>query len=107
MCVRASTAGNYASEWRTFESYCSSAHRPTVSPLLLGASWIQFVGPIKAGQIAENVLIGFIGWLAAMRCKDGSDRYHYKASSICKYTRDVRVRKAMERKCGTKFGVAA
>ena len=102
MCVRASTAGNYASEWRTFEAYCSSVHHPPVSPLLLDASWIQYVGPIKAGQIAENVLIGFIGWLAAMRRKDGGDGYHYKASSICKYTRDVR--KAMERKCGTKFG---
>jgi hypothetical protein len=35
-----------------------------------------------------------------MRKKDGS--HHYKASTICKYTRDVRL--AMERKCGNKFG---
>jgi hypothetical protein len=54
------------------------------------------------GRIADGVLIGFVGWMVAMRKKGGSGGYHHKASSICKCTRDVR--KAMERKCGQKFG---
>jgi hypothetical protein len=55
--------------------------------------------------MAEGVLIGFIGWLTAMRKIDprtGEANRHYKASTICKYTRDVRL--TMERKCGNKFG---
>jgi hypothetical protein len=105
MCVSASTAGNYSSEWATFEAYCASEHKPPVNPLLLESTWIQRVGGIVAGQLAESVLVGFIGWLTAMRKKDartGEVSHHYKASTICKYTRDVRL--TMERKCGNKFG---
>jgi hypothetical protein len=105
MCVSASTAGNYSSEWNTFEAYCAVEHKPPVSPLLLESTWIQRVGAVVAGQMAEGVLIGFIGWLTAMRKTDprtGVAGYHYKASTICKYTRDVRL--TMERKCGNKFG---
>jgi hypothetical protein len=101
MCVSARTAGNYSSEWATFESYCAVAHKPAVGPLLLESAWIQRVGAVVAGQLAEGALVGFVGWLTAMRKKDGS--HHHKASTIyCKYTRDVRL--AMERKCGNKFG---
>ena len=105
MCVSASTAGNYSSEWNTFEAYCAVEHKPPVNPLLLESAWIQRVGAVVAGQMAEGVLIGFIGWLTAMRKIDprtGEANHHYKASTICKYTRDVRL--TMERKCGNKFG---
>ena len=102
--LRLGTMCNYSSEWATFEAYCTE-HKPAVSPLLLESAWIQRVGGVVAGQMAEGVLIGFIGWLTAMRKIDprtGQANRHYKASTICKYTRDVRL--TMERKCGNKFG---
>ena len=43
MCVSASTAGNYSSEWNTFEAYCAAEHKPPVNPLLLESAWIQRV----------------------------------------------------------------
>jgi hypothetical protein len=70
MCVNASTAGNYSSEWATFEAYCAVEHKPPVNPLLLESAWIQRVGGVVAGQMAEGVLIGFIFMLADSHAQD-------------------------------------
>jgi hypothetical protein len=85
MCVSASTADNCSSEWTAFESYCAMEHKPPVNPLLLESALIQRVGAVVAGQHAETVLVGFAGWLTVMRKNGGS--HHYKAPTICKYTR--------------------
>ena len=101
--VRANTESNYDSQWRLFETYCGTVHTPPTDPLMLSPSLVQRWGGLVVGLHAEGVLLGFIGWLTTM-VKGDPPAYHYKASTICKYTRSVR--QSLETKCGLKFGSA-
>jgi hypothetical protein len=67
---------------------------------------VSALGGLMAGQMAEAVLIGFLGWLIMMKKPvdptSGLVANWYKASSIKKYVQNVR--RTMEIRCGIQFG---
>jgi len=69
--------------------------------MLLHPSVVQSLGNICSVHNAEDVLIGFLGWAAALAGKPPK-KYHYKASTLSKYIQNIK--RLMEQKCGLKSG---
>ena len=123
--MRTGTQQGYDFQWELFGGYCSKVHRPRVDKLLLASEVVQRLGPLVAAARAEIVLIGFFGWMACL-LKDPSiapggrkksctelvvlaqaqpasgPAYHYKATTLIKYFRNVKRR--IEEECGLSFG---
>ena len=123
--MRTGTQQGYDFQWELFEGYCSKVHRPRVDRLLLASEVVQRLGPLVAAARAEIVLIGFLGWMACLlkdpsmtpggKKKSGTElvglaqaqpasgpAYHYKATTLIKYFRNVKRR--IEEECGLSFG---
>ena len=106
--VRCNTAENYQSQWLLFSAFCQEVFVPSITapPDLLSVELVSALGGLMAGQMAETVLIGFLGWLTMMKKPvdptSGLVANWYKASSIKKYVQNVR--RTMEVRCGIQFG---
>jgi len=77
LAIRSNTDSNYEGQFCTFAAYCASVHTPLTHPVLLHPSVVQSLGNICSVHNAEDVLIGFLGWAAALAGKPPK-KYHYK-----------------------------
>jgi hypothetical protein len=121
--IRSDTKANYDGQFKLFIAYCRYVHIPPVHELLLDPQVIDWLGPRQTAARAEVVLIGFTGWMAcllkapkgvrpAIESGEGGaivqvgvgaqPDYHYKASTIVKYARNVK--RLIEQECGIAFG---
>ena len=101
LAIRANTDNNYEGQFRTFAAYCSNVHLPPTHPMLLHPSVVEALGPFSAVHNAEDVLIGFLGWAAAL-AGTPPKKYYYKASTLSKYIQNIK--RLMAQKCGLSSG---
>ena len=93
--VRCNTEANYDSQWRGFEAYCATTHRPPTDPLLLSPSLVRHYGGLVVGMHAEIVLLNYIGWMSSMKLPPKETEYHYMASTVYAY-----LQVCLQRPCG-------